>query len=222
MPKSDKQAGPPKQQRKTGQERRAQIAEVAGDLFARDGFQVSTRKISAALGITQAALYKHYSSKDELIDEVFKSRFLKANQTGFEECLITSDNTLEVRVSDAYIAFYNGITSTSLRLFQRASYDGMKLAHRYSPHLDERILWPLVVQVRAELSLPSVEDVAVTASERDLALMLHSTIIFLAIRKHVYHIDFQGGEPDIIRLHVKAWLAGVEDLFCSFHSGESS
>lgn len=217
MPKTDKKTASPKQQRKPGVERRAEIAEIAGDLFATDGFQVSTRKISAALGITQAALYKHFASKDELIEEVFKSRFLKQDQTGFAEMLNAPGKPLEVRISDAYIDFYSGITSTSLRLFQRASYDGLKLAHRYSPHLDERILWPLVTQVRLELALPSLDDTAVMASERDLALMLHSTIIFLAIRKHVYHINFKGGEPDIIRLHVKAWLVGVRELFRSFH-----
>jgi len=218
MSKSRKSSDRPKQLRKTGPERRAEIAQIAGELFATDGFQVSTRTISAAIGITQAALYKHYSSKEELIEEVFKSRFLQDSQTDFVEILSASDDSLESRISEAYIDFYSKMTSTSLRLFQRASYDGLKLAHRYSPHLDERILWPLVAQVREELSLPSLEETVVKRGERDLALMLHSTIIFLAIRRYVYHIDFKGSEPNIIRLHVKAWLAGVQDLFHSFHA----
>lgn len=206
-----------RQRRKPGLERRAEIARIAGDLFATAGFQVSTREISAAVGITQAALYKHFSSKDELIEEVFETRFLNEKPLDFVQLLENEDASLEDRISHAYEMFYSNITSTSLRLFQRASYDGLKLAHRFSPRLDERILWPLIEHVRAELSLPGLDEKKAHRAERDLALMLHSSMVFLAIRKHVYHIDFKGGEPGIIKLQVKAWLIGALQLFPTFH-----
>ena len=39
--------------------------------------------------------------------------------------------------------------------------------------------------------------------------MLHSTIVFLAIRKYVYDIDFKGREDELVALNVKTWLAGA-------------
>lgn len=42
-------------------------------LFAHDGYEgVSVRNIAKQLGITQAALYKHYSSKQDIFDSIVK------------------------------------------------------------------------------------------------------------------------------------------------------
>lgn len=195
--------------RKPTSVRRLEIATVAGDLFAKHGFSVSTRTISDALGITQAALYRHFKSKEELIEEVFRVRYLDEKPSDFNAILEESDDPLANRLTNAYTSFFNNITETSLKLFHRASYDGLEIAKRYSPHLDQRILWPVLRNLREAARLPALESVPNTREERELALMLHSTIVFLAIRKFVYHVDFKGEEPGIIKLYVNAWLAGA-------------
>lgn len=54
-------------------ERRVRILQVATNLFARRGFAaVSLRDIAAAVGVTKAALYYHFPSKDELYWEVLR------------------------------------------------------------------------------------------------------------------------------------------------------
>ena len=51
--------------------RRDQIAKVALRLFAEKGYAAtSMREISEQLGITKAALYYHYTSKDEIVREL--------------------------------------------------------------------------------------------------------------------------------------------------------
>jgi AcrR family transcriptional regulator len=50
---------------------RAEIRAVAMELIAEQGFeQTSLRQIAERLGITKAALYYHYSSKGELLNEL--------------------------------------------------------------------------------------------------------------------------------------------------------
>jgi AcrR family transcriptional regulator len=50
---------------------REDIRAVAMELFAENGFeQTSLRQIAERLGITKAALYYHYPSKDELLSEL--------------------------------------------------------------------------------------------------------------------------------------------------------
>ncbi len=45
-------------------------------LFARDGYEaVSVRTIAEALGITKGALYKHYSSKQDIFDHIVERMF---------------------------------------------------------------------------------------------------------------------------------------------------
>ncbi|HJQ55598.1 MAG TPA: TetR/AcrR family transcriptional regulator [Vineibacter sp.] len=50
------------------------IEAAAFDLFARQGFQVTTvRDVMHACGLTQGALYNHFSSKDELLATIIRS-----------------------------------------------------------------------------------------------------------------------------------------------------
>ncbi len=50
------------------------IEAAAFDLFARQGFQVTTvRDVMRACGLTQGALYNHFSSKEELLATIIRS-----------------------------------------------------------------------------------------------------------------------------------------------------
>jgi AcrR family transcriptional regulator len=52
---------------RAGEDRAVQIVAKATELFSRDGFQkVTTRQLAEACGITEAALYRYYRSKDEI------------------------------------------------------------------------------------------------------------------------------------------------------------
>ena len=55
--------------RNTGEQTRAQILDVALELFASQGFAAtSTRELSERLGFTKAALYYYFRTKDELLE----------------------------------------------------------------------------------------------------------------------------------------------------------
>lgn len=57
--------------------RKNEILEKAAGIFAKSGYEgAPIRAIARACGITEAAIYRHYSSKSELYDEVirFKAR----------------------------------------------------------------------------------------------------------------------------------------------------
>jgi AcrR family transcriptional regulator len=61
--------------------RRDQIATVALELFAEKGYAAtSMREISEQLGITKAALYYHYTSKDEIVRELVDGMLTQVDQ----------------------------------------------------------------------------------------------------------------------------------------------
>lgn len=69
MPRSDT-AGPPAQHPAPAS-RREQILEVAARLFARHGFHgVSIADLGAAVGVSGPALYRHFSGKEALLEEM--------------------------------------------------------------------------------------------------------------------------------------------------------
>ncbi|SHI01555.1 transcriptional regulator, TetR family [Sporobacter termitidis DSM 10068] len=54
------------------------------DLFAKSGFKdVSMREIAAHVGIKASSLYKHYESKEAILDHIFSTFKEKMNQTAF-------------------------------------------------------------------------------------------------------------------------------------------
>jgi AcrR family transcriptional regulator len=61
--------------RRKGSDTKAEIREVALDLFTSQGYDAtSLREIAERLGITKAALYYHYDSKEAIIRGVFEQR----------------------------------------------------------------------------------------------------------------------------------------------------
>src|SRR3954470_23263909 len=63
------------QRRKTGDDRRAEIRRVALDLFTAQGYDsTSMREIAERLGITKAALYYHFDSKEAIVRSLFEER----------------------------------------------------------------------------------------------------------------------------------------------------
>jgi AcrR family transcriptional regulator len=57
--------------------RRAQILQVAGDMFAKDGIDAtSMRRIAAKAGVTAALLYKHFADKDALLMAIGEGFFV--------------------------------------------------------------------------------------------------------------------------------------------------
>ena len=64
MMKTEKQ----ERERLTGEDRRAQIIDVALTLFAEKGFAgTRTREIAGAAGISETLIFQHFKTKDELI-----------------------------------------------------------------------------------------------------------------------------------------------------------
>lgn len=51
----------------SGEERRRQLIEIAIDLFSRKGFRgTTTREIAAAAGVTEAIIFRHFATKQDL------------------------------------------------------------------------------------------------------------------------------------------------------------
>ena len=126
------------------EQRREAIVTEAAVLFSESGFSVSTRDIAKRCGLTQAALYKHFASKDALIRDVFRTRFLELDRGPFQAALIAEGVPLEERITDAYTGFFKRMGKTSQRLFLRAAMEGYlcrkPIARRWTTRFSNH--WP--------------------------------------------------------------------------------
>jgi AcrR family transcriptional regulator len=61
--------------RVSGEERRRQIIEAATTLFSRKGFRgTTTREIAGAVGVSEAMLFKHFATKEELYAAIIEAK----------------------------------------------------------------------------------------------------------------------------------------------------
>ncbi len=62
-------------QRVSGSERRQQIIEAAATLFSRRGFRgTTTREVAKAVGISEATIFKHFATKEELYAAIIEAK----------------------------------------------------------------------------------------------------------------------------------------------------
>jgi len=122
------------QVRYSAADRREQILEAATQLFARQGFQgTTTRQISEQTGVTEALVFRHFASKDELYWAVIE-RKIKAAAPGehMRARLSAGGSDLEVLSGVAtQILERRAKDQTLSRLLLYTALENHRLSHRF-------------------------------------------------------------------------------------------
>lgn len=88
--------------------RRDELLELAATMFADRGLRATTvRDIADSAGILSGSLYHHFSSKEEMVDEVLRT-FLDWLFTRYQEIVDTEPNPLE-RLKGLFMASFEAI-----------------------------------------------------------------------------------------------------------------
>lgn len=180
----------------------------AATAFADDGFGVTTRALAQRMGVTQALLYRYFTSKEALIEAVFEQRFM-APRAGPDPNLLEGARPLGERLAAFYTEFVGRASRENVRLFLRAALDGLDLARRYGGRVDQRYLLPVLGALRREAGLDGLPARPPLPAERELTLMLHGALVFTLIRKDVYRVEFPLGHSEIVALHARVYAAGA-------------
>ncbi len=199
-----------------------QIVDEATRFFAENGFSGSTRALAARMGVTQALLYRYFPTKRDLIDRVFVTTFAEPWDTAWDALLSDRRIDLGVRLTRFYQSYHGRSSPDRIRLWMRANLEGVDFASRYSGPLTGRILGPIVGELRNLLRLPDLASKPLMRGERELVMVLHGGIAFLGIRRHLYRTPFPDGVDDLIALHVRAVLPGLQAEMARLHGPDAS
>jgi AcrR family transcriptional regulator len=200
--------------------REGAIVQAAAELFAEQGFGVSTREIAAQLGVTQALLYRYFPSKQALIERVLVDRF-GGDRWNAEWDALLADRKLPLaeRFMRFYEAYRRRSNHASLKLWVQAGLSGAHVAGRYSGKLTRRVLAPIIRELRHEAGLPGFLERGFMRGERELAMILHGGLVFIDIRKHVYRMPMPDNLDDLLSLHVRSFIPGAVEELRRLHSG---
>jgi AcrR family transcriptional regulator len=205
----------------SGAERRARIVQKAAEVFAEDGFAATTRELAGRLGVTQALLYKFYPSKQALIDAVYPGVFQGRWDPGWTDRLADGSMPVGERIAAFYIAYHGRMDGVALRLFVRAGLAGMAQPGARGARLTEQIFAPITAGLRALAGLPPLDQRPMIRGERELCMQLHGSIVFLAIRRHVYRMPMPPSVDEVIRMYVATFVVGAPATLRRLHAGEA-
>ena len=202
-------------------ERRQMIVEGAAAYFADAGLDATTRDIAAYLGVSQGLLYKYFDGKDALRDAVYAHVFQDLWRPEWDEFLGDGNAPLRDRLIGFYSAYAAGFSYVGMRLFMLAGLNSRGLAGSYSFPLTDRIFKPVIAALREEAGLDGFETLAMTRGERELAMMMHGSVVFLGIRKFIYQMPLPDDLSDVIALQVDTFLDTVGESLARVHAGET-
>ena len=199
-----------------------QILMAAAVFFADHGFLASTRDLAKRIGITQALIYRYFPSKQALL-----RRLLEVSQNDdwlplIEQAMADRSKSLTERITDMYVGFLGNSDGVGLRLWMRAALDGQAYPRRYADPLTDRVMVPVMEEVRVTLGLPSLAQRPLLRAERDLALSLHGSVMFVRIRQHVYRLPVAEPLREFVAGHVSTVLPAVLAGMAAAHAAREA
>lgn len=181
--------------------RREQILEAAIAYFAEVGFGGSTRDLARRAGVTQALLYRYFSSKADLTEAVFERIYLGRLDPRWIEDIRDRSVPLRARLLRFYGAYTGAIfTYEWMRIFMWAGLAGDALNNRYLSRVADSLLAPIAAEIGAEpgLTPPAMEDM----------WNLHGGIVYIGIRRFIYRLPTPDDCTPAIEAAIDRFLAG--------------
>ena len=191
-------------------ERERAILDEAIHFFAELGFGGQTRELAKRLGIVHSAIYRHFPSKEALIERVYQELFLSRWAPSWGPLIRDRSLPLQARLSQFYLEYVDRVFEYNwVRIFVFSGMKSFDINKRYLEIVRKEIIEPACNELRHELNLPSANSVALSEREIELFWGLHGRIFYLAIRRYVYNAPTPGRLDEIILDAVRSFFDGA-------------
>ena len=194
-------------------ERERFILDEAVRFFAEQGFGGQTRELAKRMGITHSAIYRHFPSKEALIERVYEEVYLSRWAPSWGSLIRDRSLPLQTRLSQFYLEYVERVFEYNwVRIFVFSGLKSFGINKRYLEIVRREVIEPACCELRHELNLPSREQVPLTERETEMFWGLHGRIFYLAIRRYVYDTPTPVRLDDIVRDAVRGFMEGSKVL----------
>jgi Transcriptional regulator len=194
-------------------EREQFILEEAVRFFAELGFEGQTRELAKRIGITHSAIYRHFPSKEALIERVYEHVYLSRWDDDWADLITDRSRPLESRLTEFYLQYVNRVFHYDwVRIFVFSGLKTFNITTRYLDIVRQQIIEPACGELRHELGLPTPDEAPLSERETELFWGLHGRIFYLAIRRFVYATPTPTCLDDIVRDGVKSFMIGGPEI----------
>jgi AcrR family transcriptional regulator len=189
------------------------ILESAIRFFAENGFEGQTRELAKRIGITHSAIYRHFPSKEALIERVYEHVYLGGWQKHWAALIRDRSCPLEARLTRFYCEYADQIFKFEwVRIFIFSGLKSFDINRRYLAMVMGTIGEPTMIEARHEFGV--ISDSPITPRERELFWGLHGRIFYIAVRKFIYGAQVpEGAERNLaIADGVRQFVLGVRQI----------
>ncbi|MGJ4943997.1 TetR/AcrR family transcriptional regulator [Bradyrhizobium sp. HKCCYLS1011] len=191
-------------------ERERAIVDEAIRFFAEHGFEGQTRELAKRMGITHSAIYRHFPSKEALIERVYQEVYLSRWSPDWAPLIRDRELPLEARLTRFYLDYVARVFEYNwVRIFVFSGMKSFGIAGRYLDLVRREIIEPATIELRHELGLANIQASQLTERETELFWGLHGRIFYLAIRKFIYATPVPADMNEIVRDAVLTFLDGA-------------
>ena len=208
-----KSAKKPPRRNMRAAERERFIVDEAVKFFAEQGFGGQTRELAKRMGITHSAIYRHFPSKEALIERVYEEIYLSRWSPSWAGLIQDRTLSLQARLSRFYLEYVEQVFEYNwVRIFVFSGMKSFDITKRYLQIVREQIIEPACRELRHELKLPSSDQVPLSEREIEMFWGLHGRIFYMAIRRFVYDTPTPERLDDIVNDAVRVFLDGSKQL----------
>lgn len=203
------QQAEPAQRRKNMRrdDREKQILDGSVRFFAECGFEGQTRELAKRLGLSHAAIYRHFSSKEALIERVYEHVYTSRWRTSWDALIVDRAVPLEDRLIRFYQEYAQSVFEYEwVRIFISSGLKAYDLPGRYLSLIRNRVIRPAVAEMRHELGLEASPP---SEPEEELFWGLHGGVFYLAIRKYIYTTPVPDNIEATVTATTRAFIAGI-------------
>lgn len=194
--------------------RREQILSAATAMLGNQGANFNTRELAARLNISHPLLFKYFQSKDEIVDAVFQTVFMRRFSDDIRS-LVDSDREDTIQ---KWIDFYEIYTpkifdETWIRVFISSALQQEKISSRYF----DQVVIPLVKRLADDTEMYCLGKIEpdhspVRQITLELAWSLHSSLFYSGLRRWVYRLEVPKDIASMMAARVKVHFAGASTV----------
>eukprot|EP01037_Dinobryon_pediforme_P016317 gene16317-16494_t len=196
------------------------IIEGATQFFAEQGFEGQTRELAKTLGITHSAIFRHFPTKDALIDRVYEHVYVRRWNPDWEALIADRARPLEQRLVQFYCEYAARIFHYDwVRIFVFSGLKSYNITQKYLDIVHAKLILPLCGECRAHFNLPGLSLLPAHPREEEALWALHGKVFYIALRKFIYNVAVPDTVEEIIRDDIRVFMQGIDALFVDQFAG---
>ncbi len=200
----------PKSRRKRNlpaEERRRELLDAALDLFSEKGMSITIQALADRVSVTQPLVHRYFRTRSDLIAGIrAKIQFSHWDPT-WRELLTDRGRPLQERILDFYSRYLPQIYSAKwCRGFWYAALSDPTVAQEFLARVREEILLSIIGEARFKYGFPDLECKPANPRELELVWGMHSTAVFMGIRRYVYNTEVSPDLQTTVSDQMRAYL----------------